>query len=159
MEQFATWLAATPASVVIQDRLWVVPTVQAVHILAIAMVLSSSGMVALRVFGRAGLRATPRETLSRYMPWLWGALLVLAVTGALLITGEPERSLLNPVFQLKMLLLVVAVAVTIILVRRIRTTLAADQPAGAVLKLIVLINFVLWCAIVFAGRWIAYAVY
>jgi uncharacterized membrane protein SirB2 len=157
MEEFATWLAGTRVSTLILDTAWAVPSLQTVHILAIAMVLSSSGMIVLRLFGRAGLRATLTETLDRYLPWIWGALVVLAATGALLVTGEPERSLLNPVFQLKMLLLVAAIAATVVLARQMRSAAVAHGAAArpAVVGL-ALAGFLLWCGIAVAGRWIAY---
>ena len=94
--------------------------------------------------------------MSRYLPWLWGSLLVLAITGALLVTGEPERALLNPMFQLKMLLLVAAMGVTILLARLMTTTAAAGEGARVRVGLLALIGFLLWCSIAVAGRWIAY---
>ena len=114
LQHFAVWLSATPVSMFIQNVLWIIPAVQTLHILAIAAVLSSVAMIDMRIFGLIGRGATMEETAGRYVPWIWWSLLVLALTGIALITGEPVRSLTNPAFQLKMLLLVVAMAVTII---------------------------------------------
>ena len=68
----------------------------------------------LRIFGLAGRRSTLAQTAGQYLPWIWRGLLVLALTGATLIIGEPVRSLVNPAFQAKMLMLAIAIAVTLL---------------------------------------------
>src|ERR1044071_5137187 len=120
LQNFASWLSGTPPSQLIQSVLWIIPLVQTLHILAIAVVLSSVAMIDLRIFGLAARRATMTQTAARYVPWLWWGLLVLALTGLTLITGAPVRSLTNPAFQTKMLLLLGAIAVTISFQRSVR---------------------------------------
>jgi hypothetical protein len=76
-----------------------------------------------------------------------------------MITGEPARSLANSIFQLKMLLLVSALGVSLgvqaLLDKdggfwdRSKGRRGAAIAAGA-------ISLCLWSGIVFAGRWIAY---
>ena len=74
-----------------------------------------------------------------------------------MIIGEPARSLKNPVFQLKMALLVAAIAITVLYQLRLARERFKQVPhrRGAAL-LIAIPSFALWTAIVFAGRWIAY---
>ena len=156
----AEWLANTPLSLQIQTVSWVVPLVQTVHILAIAVVLSSVGMITLRILGLAGRRTTIVDTARRYVPWIWGALVVLLMTGALLVIGEPGRSLTNITFQWKMGLLVLG----ILIVAAFRTTVVrsapfwelgpAHRPAARILAVSVVALFM---AIAVLGRWIAYA--
>jgi uncharacterized membrane protein SirB2 len=161
LHTFAVWLAATPVSVFIQNVLWIIPAVQIVHILAIAVVLSSVAMIDLRIFGLAGRQATMTQTVNRYLPWIWWALPVLAITGIILITGEPVRSITNPAFQLKMFLLLIAIIVTALFqftVRR-RVGLWDLTPRSAPLaRAMALATLILWFAIAVAGRWIAYMV-
>jgi uncharacterized membrane protein len=159
VEQFANWLANTKASLLIQDVAWIVPTVQTVHILAIAMVFSSVAMISLRIFGLAGTRSTLPETLRRYAPWIWGSVAVLAVSGVIMITGEPVRALTNSIFQLKMLMLATALVITGVFERSVHGAAprwADRSEATWVAKAAALGVFLLWCAIVIAGRWIAY---
>jgi hypothetical protein len=86
-------------------------------------------------------------------------LLVLLVTGSLLIIGEPRRSLLNSTFYLKMALLLVAILLTGWLQRSISSSPnfwdrdLARQIAG---RLAATVSILVWCGILFAGRWIAY---
>jgi hypothetical protein len=156
------WLGNTELSNLIKTVTWIIPGVQVVHILAISIVVASMGMFDLRLLGWAGKRHSIAELASRFLPWLWGALLVLLVSGSILIIGEPERSLDNRVFQLKMGLLLTAVCVTL----GFRRLLVRDLLAGAndlrpehglTAKLVGGVSLCLWVGIVTAGRWIAYA--
>jgi hypothetical protein len=72
---------------------------------------------------------------------IWWALPVLLATGAIMIIGEPVRSLANPVFQLKMALLLSAIAVFLLPFKN---------------RIVATLSLSLWIGIVFAGRWIAY---
>jgi len=161
LQSFASWLSQTPASQIIQNVLWIIPLVQTLHILAIAVVLSSVAMIDLRIFGLAGRRATMMQTADRYVPWLWWGLLVLALTGVTLITGEPVRSLTNPAFQIKMLLLLGAVAVTISFQRSVRKNAVVWDTrvrSSSSIRVAAVGTLLLWFAIAVAGRWIAYMV-
>jgi len=156
LASFCGWLEHTPVSQVIQATNWVVPAVQSIHILAIAVVASSALMIDLRL---TDANQPMDDVLSRFLPFLWWALLVLLATGAIMIVGEPARSLLNPAFQLKMLLLAGALIVTRLvplLQRRIAAVgdLASEYRSTAVVFAVT--SMLLWTGIIFAGRWIAY---
>jgi len=161
LDDFIHWLGATPASQLIQKVFWIIPTVQAVHILAISVVLASMAMFDARLLGLAGKRNSIASLSRRFMPWLWGALIVLAATGCILIIGEPKRSLGNVVFQLKMCMLATAIAATLgfqsVLKRDLAGGAADLAPAhAAVAKITGLLSLVLWVGIAVAGRLIAY---
>lgn len=161
LQHFAAWLSRTPISQFIQNVLWIIPLVQTVHILAIAAVLSSVAMIDLRIFGLAGRSQTMAETAGRYVPWIWWGLLVLALTGATLITGEPVRSLTNPAFQIKMALLLAAMAVTLVFQRSVRERAGAWDAAPSLpggVKAAAVATLLLWFAIAVFGRWIAYMI-
>jgi hypothetical protein len=158
---FADWLSGTPLSVAIQSVSWVVPLVQTIHILALAVVLSSVGMIGLRILGLAGGRTTVANTARRYVPWIWGALVIMLLTGVTLVIGEPGRSLTNAYFQWKMGLLVLG----ILLVVGFRTTAARNAPFWDVdhghrplARALAVSAFALFVTIAVLGRWIAYAV-
>jgi hypothetical protein len=156
---FSHWLAATQASAVIQDVSWIIPLVQTIHILSISIVLSSVGMLDLRLMGVAGRRITISGMAERFLPWIWGAVGVLAVSGTVLIVGEPDRSLLNPAFQLKMALLLSVIAVTLGFQHTVRRNagfwdMSPTRRRSA--RLTATVSLVLWLAIAVCGRLIAY---
>ena len=156
----ASGLAATPLSKLIGDTAWVTPTVQTVHILAIAAIMAAILMTNLRALGVFGREETLARFSHRYAGWIVGALLVLLASGSLLIVGEPQRSLQNSVFWLKMSCLAVALLAT----ATIHAPLARDecfwdsQGRAVVLRGLAGGSLLVWAAIIFAGRWIAYAV-
>jgi hypothetical protein len=159
MLNFSHWLAATPASRTIQTVLWIIPTVQTIHILAVAMVVSAVGMIILRILGVAGRSQDVPQTARRFLPWIWSGLVVLAVSGATLIVGEPARDLNNPAFWTKMSLVALAIAVTLAfqLSLRRKAPIWEDAPARpAGVNYLAVATFLVWCAIMVAGRWIAY---
>ena len=159
LDQFCTWLQRTDFSVAIQSHAWVVPAVQSVHILSIGAVTISALIISLRLFGGGYLDGSPYDVSRTFLRVIWLALPVLLVSGVLMIVAEPARSLENPVFFLKMGLLLVATA----------STLGFQWPLGkdpgfwdtstrrrVLGKLWTLASLALWTAIIFAGRWIAY---
>ena len=159
MLDVAQWLAGTSVSRGVQQVLWLIPLLQAIHILAIAMVLSAVAMVELRILGLARSQ-TMVQTARRFVPWIWWGLIVLAATGIVLIVGEPKRALPNPAFQLKMLLLALAVAATWTFEVSLRRSAGfwEDAPhARRVTGAFAVFALLLWIAIAVAGRWIAYA--
>jgi uncharacterized membrane protein len=161
LDDFIHWLGATPVSLVIQEVFWIIPTVQTIHILAISVVLASMAMFDLRLLGLAGNRNSIASLSRRFMPWLWGALIVLAASGCILIVGEPKRSLGNVVFQLKMCMLATAIVVTLgfqaVLKRDLAGGSADLAPAHVTAaKITGLMSLALWVGIAVAGRLIAY---
>jgi hypothetical protein len=157
---FINWLGATPVSLFIQKVFWIIPTVQTIHILAISVVLASMAMFDLRLLGVAGKRNSIASLARRFMPWLWGALLVLAVSGSILIIGEPKRALGNVFFAMKMCMLATAIIVTLGFQVILKRDLAGGSdlaPAHfGVARIVGLLSLVLWVGIAVAGRLIAY---
>jgi hypothetical protein len=159
LNNFCAWLEQTPLSQTIQTTAWIVPTVQTVHILAIAAVVSSVLMIDLRLIGMLGRDQPLARVSGRFRPVIWWALPILLATGAIMITGEPARSLMSPVFQLKMALLATAIIVTLCYqVPLGKDASFWDDASGrrGVARILAVLSLLLWAGIVFAGRWIAF---
>ena len=159
MVDVSQWLASTSISVVIADQGWIIPMVQSVHILAIAIVMSSIGMLNLRLAGLIGRGQSVRQAAAQFFPWIWWALPVLLLTGIVMILGEPERELLNSYFRYKMLMLVAVLLLTLPLRRLLEDQPFRDLPVARreTVRAMALVSLLLWLSIVFCGRWIAYA--
>ena len=159
LRDLSKWLAATPLSQTIQTNGWVIPTLQTIHILSVAVLFSSAILVDLR-FYRALQRDVPlADVARRFLPTIWPVLLILLITGSLLIIGEPRRSLLNNTFYLKMALLAVAVLLTLALQWSLRAApefWERDRRRRIAGQLAATVSILVWCGILFAGRWIAY---
>ena len=157
--EFCNWLAKTPLSVGIQSTPWAIPAVQTVHILCIAIVVTYNGMLDLRLMGVAGKSRTVAEMAGDFMQWIWGALSVLALTGVIMIVGEPARELTNPAFWLKMSLLAVVFSLTLFLHRAVKRDSKyweASEARRVSAKAFAAVSILLWICVLAAGRWIAY---
>jgi hypothetical protein len=158
LSDVSKWLAATPLSHAIQTAGWIIPALQTIHILCVAVLFSAAVLVDLRIW-RLLLRELPlRDVGRRFLPLIWPVVLILLVTGALLIVGEPRRSLLNATFYIKMALLAFALVITGLLQWSLASPGFWDQDnahrvAG---RLAATASLLAWCGVIFAGRFIAY---
>lgn len=154
MFEFARWLGSTKLSIAIQSTLWLTPLLQAIHIVMIGIVFVSVLVIVLRVHGRVRADEPFDQVWHRFGPWLWSALVVMALTGILLIVSEPLREAKALSFWLKMLLIVVAVVSVTGLHRATAGISGTVIPAGT--RLTAKFVLLLWIVIIFLGRAIAY---
>lgn len=158
---FAASLQASSFSTALQSTPWVVPLLQSLHILMIGVVFVSILAVALKVLGWLRVEDPLVRVWQRFAPFLWGGLAVMAVSGLLLVIAEPVRELTSVSFQIKMLLLVVGIAGAIAFARRMAhategTAEGAAFRASRGLRAAAVATVLLWLAIIFLGRAIAY---
>lgn len=159
MFEFAEWLQATPLSVAIQSTLWVTPLLQTIHIVMIGIVFVSMLNVALRVLGQVRTDEPLADVWRRFAPWFWSALAVMAATGLVLSISEPIRQVTALSFWLKMSLLAVGVISALSFGRVIRADAgAASSASSGKARVVAVATVLLWVAIMFLGRWIAYDV-
>ena len=157
LTELALWIGETSLSLWLVERFWSIPIVQVIHILAIAASFGAVLMINLRIFGLAGTERTMAETERRYTRWIWWSLVVLALSGLVLIIAEPIRELINPIFWIKMGLVIVAVATSIWFHGKVMRRLAGGGAVTGGIKAGAIFIIVLWCVIILCGRWIAYA--
>jgi hypothetical protein len=154
---FAGWLQETPFSHTIQDVSWIIPLLQSIHIVMIGVVFVSSLMIALRVLGKMRADEPFPAVWQRFAPWMWTGLCVMACTGLILVAGEPIREFTALSFWIKMALVLLGVTGTALYGRALRNFVVAGPvqfPATAKLASVLIV--VLWLAIIFLGRAIAY---
>ena len=156
---FCNWLASTSVSHVIQTTKWIIPTLQTIHILAIAALFSSAILFDLRLWGVVERDLPLKDIARRFFPVIWFALPVLLTSGAFLIVGEPKRALLNTTFYLKMALLACAILVTL----GLQWSLSAapdfwdrDRCRKNAGLFAATVSIMAWSGVLIAGRWIAY---
>jgi len=94
------------------------------------------------------------DTWQRFAPWMWRGLVVMAVTGAILILGEPLREAKALSFWLKMGMIVIALLGVLGLRRALAGNAAASFPGGTRLAAVAIV--MVWVFIIFLGRFIAY---
>lgn len=157
LNEFLEPIRQWPLSLLLQDNKPLIPLIQSVHISMLAMVFTSAAIVDLRLLGVVGKDQPLQRMAHRYLPWVGWGTLVLAITGLLLMIAEPTRAIGNKNFQLKMLLLVIAGGLTWALAQGAhKKGIFANIEGGAAAKPVAIISILLWVAIIWYGRWIAY---
>jgi hypothetical protein len=159
LRPFADWLAKTPLSRTLQDQLWVVPTSQSIHILAVSVVFASACMINLRLLGVGRTGRSVSQLSGTLVPWMWRGLGVLLLTGLVQTVTEPVRQFVTPAFWAKMTMIIIVSIMTILYSRAVRRNApewdsASSRPAQA--KAFAVLSTLLWLAIITCGRFIAY---
>ncbi|BAK65659.1 conserved hypothetical membrane protein [Sphingobium sp. SYK-6] len=155
LQPLIDWLNGLPLQAAIRETSWALPLIQTVHILAVAIVLTASLIIALRGIGLVGRDWSLARWQARFGTSAALALWTLLGTGLLMILAEPERELLNWLFRAKMLLVIVTLILAHALARALRAT-RTDRQAGPGVRLLAVVVFAAWIAVAMAGRWIAY---
>jgi hypothetical protein len=153
------WLQATAVGEALRASAWLVPLLQSIHIVMIGVVFVSIVAVAARVLGWWRAEQSLAQVWARFAPFLWSGVIIMTLTGVLLVLSEPLRELMTISFRIKMLLIVVAVASALAFGRRVRAAAvagAATPPSGPAMRLAAVATVLLWLAVIFLGRAIAY---
>jgi hypothetical protein len=137
------------------ESLFAFPAIITLHAVGLGFLAGGSAAIDLRVLGFApgiSLGAT-----GRFLPLLWLAFAVNAVSGTLLFIAYPTKALTNPLFYVKLALVALAMG----LVYRIGATVlhAPDverKPVAKHAKALALASLAAWVALILAGRLLAY---
>ncbi|HTT04185.1 MAG TPA: DUF6644 family protein [Steroidobacteraceae bacterium] len=159
LHHWANHVAATSLSMWLVGREWMIVILQSIHIVMLSVVFGCAVVLNLRVLGISA-RGRPISALVRSLiPWMYGALVVLLITGALQTIAEPLREFVAPAFWAKMTMVLIVFLLTAAFDRAVRRNQdrwdnASSRPRAAALFAVV--SLVLWTAIIFCGRFIAY---
>src|SRR5690606_1036045 len=136
-----------------------VPVVEAIHVMAIAVVFGTILVVDLRLLGLRDTRRPYTQVSRELLGWTWAAFVVAAITGAMMFAANAMTYYQNTPFTLKMLALVAAglnMAVFHLITGRdvdewdtSRSAPAGGRVAGA-------LSILIWTSVIFLGRWIGF---
>ncbi|MBM3818322.1 MAG: hypothetical protein FJW14_04765 [Acidimicrobiia bacterium] len=137
------WLEASAFSIWMRESpsLWAFPGILAAHTVGLGLLAGLNGALDLRVLGVAP--GVPTDAFRRYLPLMWLGLWMNVVSGIALVIAYPTKALTNPVFHLKLGLIVMSLLVLRATLRKPTKTLAVLSLAG-------------WAAAITAGRLLAY---
>jgi hypothetical protein len=161
IDPFLAWLESTALSrwVVESPSLFAFPGILALHAIGMGFAVGISMVLDLRILGAA--RSIPLGEIRRFLPILWFAFWVNAVSGTLLLIGYPTKALTNPVFYLKLLLIAAAIVLLLRIERRIMDDAAQQGPdshpaSSRSLNRLAIASLLCWTGAIFAGRFLAY---
>ncbi len=128
------------------------PTLECIHIAGFAILVGTIGIVDLRLLGLGMRRQSAAELAKDVGPWTLFGLVLVLFSGPLMFSADPDMYYLNRSFQIKMVLLLLAIIFHYTIHRRV--ALKGTSPAGAALA--ACISIALWTGIIFGGIFIAF---
>ncbi len=150
---FFQWCQDSALGLAIRESVWLFPIIEAMHLLALALIGGAVLVVDLRLAGLT-LRTQPVAAIARdAQPWLIGSLAVMIVTGALLFASEALKCYYSPPFWLKMMFLTLAILFTFTLRRRVTEN---DAATPWLMKTVALVSVLLWSGVGLMGRGIGF---
>lgn len=158
MPEFFDWLEKTPWAVAIRQSLWLYPALEIAHILGIVLLVGASFMFDLRLLGFS--KNLPLNGLSRHLlPWSERGLFLIVPSGLLLFITNAKTLALDPVFWIKLLLLLVAGLNVFVFHRFVfndKDDLRDSEELPLFSKVSAVISILVWIAIIACGRLLAY---
>jgi hypothetical protein len=157
MDWFFAWIEGSALSEWIRgsESLLAFPGIITLHAIGLGILAGGSAAIDLRVLGFAP--GVSLGAMARFLPVLWIAFLINAVSGTLLLIAYPTKALTNPLFYVKLAL----VALAVWLIYRIGATVlrapeADRKPMASAAKLLAVASLAAWLAVILAGRFLAY---
>jgi hypothetical protein len=137
--------------------LYLYPAVETIHIIGIALLFGSIAVLDLRLLGLS--RSIPVRRLAGHtLPWTAGAFLLIVPSGLAMFTAHASEFIANPVFALKMCLILGAgVNAAIFHAGVFRSAATWDvgvTPLGA--RAAGAASLLVWISVIACGRLLAY---
>src|SRR5262245_49070310 len=148
------WAEKSMVGSAIRDSFWLFPAVEAVHLLALAVMGGIVLLVDLRLCGIVLRDQSVKWLAATTRPFFLASFAALLVTGALLMSSEALKCYHNPAFWFKMLFLTLATIFTFTIRRAV---IGRDAPLAARWSVVVgLASITLWSGVGVGGRAIGF---
>jgi hypothetical protein len=146
------WMETSLLGSAVRDHLWVYPALLVLHAVGLAFAVGVNLAIALRVFGVA--TALPVQPFARFLPALYVAFAVNAVSGIGLVFNNPSKWLVDPVFYTKLVLLALAMVALQLLNRRV-LRVPGELTTGS--RALAAASLLLWTGALATGRLMGYS--
>ncbi|HEV8412028.1 MAG TPA: DUF6644 family protein [Bryobacteraceae bacterium] len=130
------------------------PVLECFHILGFAMTIGTIALVDFRLLGFGLLRQKAPDLAKALAPWTLFGLVTVLLSGPLLFSSDPDMYYLNRSFQIKMVLLLLAIVFHF----TIRRKLLRGELSTGLNGLVAGISLALWVSVIFGGIFIAFVV-
>lgn len=155
LKAFCVWCDQSFFGNAIRNSKWLFPFVEIFHLLALGILGGTILLINMRALGIRFRNDHVSDVAKQVEPWMIFSLIVMLASGFLLFSSEAMRMYFNLAFRFKMACLLMALAFTFTLYRKIMTAEQA-QVSPRKLKLAALLSIMLWSGVALAGRAIGY---
>jgi hypothetical protein len=148
-----------PSSIAIRESIYGYTALLSLHVLSMCLFGGLVLMMDLRLMGVGNMRTPFSQLQRRLFPWQAFGMLVSAVTGVILIYGQPSRFYSNIFFWVKMMMMLVAMINALAFHQSTYHSVSIWDAGGrppTSARLSGVLSIALWAGVVFAGRMIAY---
>jgi hypothetical protein len=153
------WLANTEWSIALHESQYAYAIIESIHVWALCIFVGFSVLLDLRLVGAVFRDVPVSQVTRRLLPWTKVGFAVMVVSGILVFYAIPLRTYLNVFFRIKAVLLILAGLNVFLFQKGIYQRVSEwdlDLSPPRTAKLAGVFSLVLWAAIVFSGRLIAY---
>ena len=152
---FFRWCDSTWIGVTIRESRYLFPIIETVHLLGLTLLLGTTIIISLRLFGLGMRRQSVTQLAEDLAPWTLGSLMAMLATGVLLFLSEALKCYDSPPFRLKMAFLLAAILYQFTVYRRFtRSANAASMRVWS--GVIAAISLGLWFGVGLMGRAIGF---
>ena len=131
------------------------PTIIALHAIGMGLLAGTNAAMDFRILGFA--RGISISTLERLVPVMRFGFWLNALSGVLLLLAYPTKALTNPLFCVKLSLILFAIVDTWLIRREIiHKSTAGEIPPARKGKIMAVASLGLWAGAVISGRLLAY---
>jgi hypothetical protein len=138
----------------LNENALVFPILECFHILGFAVTVGTIALVDFRLFGFGLRRQSVSELAKALAPWTLFGLVLVLLSGPMLFSSDPDMYYLNLSFQIKMVLL----ALALVFHYTVRRKLLRGEASSLQSTVVACISMVLWSSVIFAGIFIAFIV-
>lgn len=149
--ELLSWLENTPLSILIREAIWFFPSLLILHAVGMAFLVGTSIAVNLCMLGL--VPNVPLRQFQKFHGLVVLSFTINLISGLLLLLSYPAKGLTNPVFFIKMGLVIVAAALTQYQFSKFKHPSLSINPAMKYMATAILL---LWLGGVFCGRFLAY---
>jgi hypothetical protein len=122
---------------------WMYATVSVIHYLTMFWFIGSMAVVDLRVMGVAARKRNLTELSEQIYPWAWTGLVLATVSGFFMFLTDAGDWAPDPVFHVKLLMIVVSIALAIVVQVMVpKWAVLPEIPAWA--KILALVALLFW---------------
>jgi len=143
------WMERSPVGEFMRGSPAVFPIVESLHLIGLALFVGTLLLIDLGLLGVAMRRQPIHQVAAALAPWTWSGFALLLLTGPIMFTAQASKWHDNPIFWLKLLLLLVAIVFQL----AVRRNIASEHPS----KLVGAVSLVLWIGVALSGKTMEFA--
>ena len=151
--EFFAWVEQTTLGLWVRESTWGFPIALTLHAIGMGFLAGFNFAFALRVLGVAS--GVNLQQLVRFFPLMWSSAGLSVFSGLLLLSAFPAKSLTNPLFYLKLGLILSG----IILLRKLAAAVTSQNTMSIIHgreKIAAAVLLLLWGGAITCGRFLAY---